>query len=104
MFTCISQRQGWASSVPNANSAIREHHSKFPVASVLVDAVQVLFDLLSASPGTPDDLTIVDEAGVTAVKGLTHIEVHNEADALALLFEGNSVTHVLHPCIVAIVS
>lgn len=58
--------------------------------------VQVLFDLLSSSPGTPDDLTIVDEAGVTAVKGLTHVEVQNEADALALLFEGTLHTSSLH--------
>ena len=50
--------------------------------------MQVLFDLLSPSPGTPDDLTIVEEGGVTGVRGLTQVQVSNEAEALALLFEG----------------
>ena len=55
---------------------------------VLHCCVQVLFDLLSSSPGTPDDLTIIDEGGATVVKGLTQLQVQSEAEALALLFEG----------------
>ena len=58
--------------------------------------LQVLFDLLSSSPGTPDDLTIVDEGGVTAVKGLSQVQVQSEAEALALLFEGERHENILH--------
>ena len=58
-----------------------------------VHGAQVLFDLLSSSPGTPDDLTIVDEGGATVVKGLTQLEVQSEAEALALLFEGINTSH-----------
>lgn len=58
--------------------------------------LQVLFDLLSSSPGTPDDLTIVDEGGVTAVKGLSQVQVQSEAEALALLFEGKRNETLLH--------
>ena len=58
--------------------------------------LQVLFDLLSSSPGTPEDLTIVDEGGVTAVKGLSQVQVQSEAEALALLFEGERIEDISH--------
>ena len=53
----------------------------------------MLYDLLSPIPGTPENLQIVDEAGVTVVKGLTQVQVSTEEEALALLFEGNSPIH-----------
>ncbi len=51
-------------------------------------ALQVLYDLLSAAPGSVDSLQIVEEGGATVVKGLTQIQVTTEEEALALLFEG----------------
>ena len=51
-------------------------------------ALQVLYDLLSAAPGSVDNLQIVEEGGATVVKGLTQIQVTTEEEALALLFEG----------------
>ncbi len=51
-------------------------------------APQVLYDLLSAAPGSVDSLQIVEEGGATVVKGLTQIQVTTEEEALALLFEG----------------
>lgn len=50
--------------------------------------LQVLYDLLSPSTGAPDNLQIVDESGVTVVRGLTQVQVSTEEEALALLFEG----------------
>lgn len=48
----------------------------------------MLYDLLSAAPGSVDSLQIVEEGGATVVKGLTQIQVTTEEEALALLFEG----------------
>jgi len=52
-------------------------------------ALQVLYDLLSAAPGSVDSLQIVEEGGATVVKGLNQIQVTTEEEALALLFEGS---------------
>ncbi|DBA69401.1 TPA: Kinesin heavy chain [Trebouxia sp. C0005] len=51
---------------------------------------EVLYDLLSAAPGSVDSLQIVEEGGSTVVKGLTQIQVASEEEALALLFEGEA--------------
>ena len=59
--------------------------------------VQVLYDLLSPTPGTPENLQIVDEGGATVMKGLTQVQVSTEEAALALLFEGNNFLHCV-PC------
>ena len=58
----------------------------------------MLYDLLSPTPGNVDSLQIVDEAGATAVKGLTHLQVATEEEALALLFEGNKLPADVYIC------
>ena len=55
--------------------------------------VQVLYDLLSPVPGTPESLQIIDDDGATVVKGLTQVQVSTQEQALALLFEGNMPFH-----------
>lgn len=61
-------------------------------------ALQVLYDLLSAAPGSVDSLQIVEEGGSTVVKGLTQIQVASEEEALALLFEGTEQVNLAHLC------
>lgn len=61
-------------------------------------ALQVLYDLLSAAPGSVGSLQIVEEGGATVVKGLTQIQVTSEEEALALLFEGIELVNLARLC------
>jgi len=61
---------------------------------------ETLYDLLSESPTSSDDLAIVDRAGSVEVQGLTCIPVTTEEEALECFFRGQAMRstaeHVLN--------
>ena len=55
---------------------------------------EVMYDLLADNPASADALSIMEEGGVTKVKGLTKRLVASEEEALALFFEGDAARSV----------
>ena len=49
-----------------------------------------LYDLFTDNPGTPSNLAVVEENGMTKVKGLVKRTVASEEEALALFFAGET--------------
>jgi len=52
---------------------------------------ETCYDLLSDTPGTADNLVIVDDHGITQVKGLRKKSVGNEEESLAAFFQGENL-------------
>ena len=60
---------------------------------------EVIYDLLSEEPESADNLVIVDEGGMTTVKGLSRREVTNEEAALAMFFRGENIRSTAQHCL-----